>query len=652
MTDILVTGPFHPFTLPTQFKAVFNGYIYCGTVDAVDPSVSQVQVFLVNEDNSKTPVAQPLRTNAGGFLVYDGQPAKFVTEVNHSLLVQDAQQVQVWYAPEMANIDPQALLEILQSGDGAGYIGYGGSTVEAELDKLIASNMFIKASEYATPDTPTISQHVELQAGWDAAAAQGKVFVVDGVYWVTPTAKVYSDTLSRPVGVQVPNNSKAWWMHGASIKAIPSALPLAYIINFYLAENFELWNPVVYGDVDTHTGTEDESYHCFNIVNCRDGYVHRPKAFNAWGDGLYIGTEFSGLTNKQLENVTVFEPYAEHCGRNCISVTSGKNVKVVRPTAKDAFRVFPKAGIDIEPEGVGACLPVLDGVHIVGPVRASNCDVAATTQLFSAVQGVIDATVGDVYADNCKNPVQCVNLTSNGGAVSYGNVFANGSSVSPVIIKWAQTNVDLTIGDVHATNACTGAATGERYKSIVSVDVDIEIMPAGQIGNFRIGDVYINNTGVNNVLVPFYYKDNTAAANRVLGRAKIGRIFGSAVNSYFHADGVVSKDFEFTQAYTANFFQVPRRPILYSEVKINASGFDFEISMGADYDTPLKITKNDLTTAPIKLYPRAGGTFYPLSNGGPGYLQTVVPGASMSLALASTGPHFFQTDITGTWTAP
>lgn len=151
MADILVTSPFQPFTLPTQFKAVFNGYIYCGTVDAVDPSVSQVQVYLVNEDGSKTPVAQPLRTNAGGYLVYNGQPAKFVTASNHSLLVQDAQQGHVWYAPDMASIDPDIIGAIIgaQAYEALrrSYIedGYplasgsfeSGGTVNAENDTLL-----------------------------------------------------------------------------------------------------------------------------------------------------------------------------------------------------------------------------------------------------------------------------------------------------------------------------------------------------------------------------------------------------------------------------------------------------------------------------------------------------------------------------------
>ena len=113
MADILVTSPYRPFALPSQFKAVFNGFIYCGTVDSVDPSVSQVQAYKVNEDGSRIPVAQPLRTNAGGYLVYNGQPAKFVTDSSHSLLVRDSIGAQLWYAPDVSIVDPDTAYQII-----------------------------------------------------------------------------------------------------------------------------------------------------------------------------------------------------------------------------------------------------------------------------------------------------------------------------------------------------------------------------------------------------------------------------------------------------------------------------------------------------------------------------------------------------------
>lgn len=138
MTDILVTSPFRPFTLPTQFKAVFNGYIYCGTVDAVDPSVSQVQVYLVNESGDKVPVAQPLRTNAGGFLVYNGNPAKFVTDSNHSLLVRDSLGAQLWYAPDVGELDPDSLAAILSQPDGSQLVGFKGRNLYEKLSDVVS----------------------------------------------------------------------------------------------------------------------------------------------------------------------------------------------------------------------------------------------------------------------------------------------------------------------------------------------------------------------------------------------------------------------------------------------------------------------------------------------------------------------------------
>lgn len=148
MSDILVTSPYRPFTLPNQFKAVFNGYIYCGTVDAVDPSVSQVQVYLVNESGDKVPVAQPLRTNAGGFLVYNGQPEKFVTDSNHSLLVRDSLGSQVWYAPDVSSVDPDTLRSDLESPGGAGMLGFGNTTVERVLDSEVFIDYFAPVLDY------------------------------------------------------------------------------------------------------------------------------------------------------------------------------------------------------------------------------------------------------------------------------------------------------------------------------------------------------------------------------------------------------------------------------------------------------------------------------------------------------------------------
>ncbi|MGL5280331.1 MAG: phage tailspike protein [Plesiomonas shigelloides] len=108
--NIMVSPPYRPFMLPKKFGVVFNGEVWCGLVDK-DPLIpaNQVQVYLVNEDGSRTPVPQPIDINSGGFLVYNGNPAKFVTDTNHSLLVRDSLKAQVWYEPNMANVDPETM---------------------------------------------------------------------------------------------------------------------------------------------------------------------------------------------------------------------------------------------------------------------------------------------------------------------------------------------------------------------------------------------------------------------------------------------------------------------------------------------------------------------------------------------------------------
>jgi hypothetical protein len=173
MSDILVTSPYRPFTPPNQFKAVFNGFIYCGTVDAVDPSNSQVQVYFVNESGAKVPVAQPLRTNAGGFLVYNGQPAKFVTDSNHSLMVRDSLGNQLWYEPDMANFDPSSFIQVLSGDDGASYIHFKPTLLSGAVNKAFTEfiyNQIIDVTWFA-PEGYLPNWNSTTQTGNDYTAA-------------------------------------------------------------------------------------------------------------------------------------------------------------------------------------------------------------------------------------------------------------------------------------------------------------------------------------------------------------------------------------------------------------------------------------------------------------------------------------------------
>ncbi|EFN8047627.1 hypothetical protein ED709_04490 [Escherichia coli] len=122
--NVVVSMPSQLFTMARSFKAVANGKIYIGKIDTdpVNPE-NQIQVYVENEDGSHVPVAQPIIINAGGYPVYNGQIAKFVTAQGHSMAVYDAYGAQQFYFPNVLKYDPDQLEQRLSSFDGQKYIG-------------------------------------------------------------------------------------------------------------------------------------------------------------------------------------------------------------------------------------------------------------------------------------------------------------------------------------------------------------------------------------------------------------------------------------------------------------------------------------------------------------------------------------------------
>ena len=128
--NVVVSNPSQLFTMARSFKAVANGKIYIGQIDT-DPlnPANQIPVYLENEDGSHVPVSQPIIINAGGYPVYNGQIAKFVTVEGHSMAIYDAYGSQQFYYPNVLKYDPDQLRQELAGPSGTDYIGYGDGTL-------------------------------------------------------------------------------------------------------------------------------------------------------------------------------------------------------------------------------------------------------------------------------------------------------------------------------------------------------------------------------------------------------------------------------------------------------------------------------------------------------------------------------------------
>ncbi|MFH3154328.1 phage head-binding domain-containing protein [Citrobacter freundii] len=180
--NVVVSMPSQLFTMPRSFKSVANGKIYIGQIDTdpVNPA-NQIPVYLENEDGSHVQVAQPIIINAGGYPVYNGQIAKFVTVQGHSMAVYDAYNAQQFYYPNVLKYDPDQLRAELSAQGGDKIVGssYGG-TVYTDYRR----SEFIKFAEF--PGSTSLSNNRQA------------VKYTDGFWYVWTGTFPYNTATSNP----------------------------------------------------------------------------------------------------------------------------------------------------------------------------------------------------------------------------------------------------------------------------------------------------------------------------------------------------------------------------------------------------------------------------------------------------------------------
>lgn len=94
--------PYDYYPDPTRGRPVFNGQIFVGKADT-DPQVAsnRIQVLAVQETGSTVPIAQPIRTGAGGVPILNGSPVQLQVDGEYSMKVLDDKGAQVYYAPSL-----------------------------------------------------------------------------------------------------------------------------------------------------------------------------------------------------------------------------------------------------------------------------------------------------------------------------------------------------------------------------------------------------------------------------------------------------------------------------------------------------------------------------------------------------------------------
>lgn len=236
--NVVVSMPSQIFTLARSFKAASSGRIYIGKIDT-DPTIpeNQIQVYLENEDGSLVPIAQPIIINAGGYPVYNGQIAKFVTVQGHSMAVYDAYGTQQFYYPNVLKYDPDQFSQAIQNGDGFKYIGKASSYENLKTFVPTKPGQFILLASYyegwsVDPMPPTGGEFVSVLGS--AQDDGGHICVPNGqtgIYWKRVTNVVslvdYGvKTFSWNDSNVILENDQSGKINSACARAVYTGMPL------------------------------------------------------------------------------------------------------------------------------------------------------------------------------------------------------------------------------------------------------------------------------------------------------------------------------------------------------------------------------------------------------------------------------------------
>lgn len=191
--NVVISMPSQLFTMARQFKANANGKIYIGLIDTdpVNPA-NRIQVYLENEDGSHVPVPQPIIINAGGYPVYNGQIAKFVTVQGHSMAVYDAFGTQQFYYPNVLKYDPDQFRSELLNGP----------------IRVRGGNLALR-DFYSVRDWGVVGDGTDETAKLQSA--------IDGV------ATLGGGTLLIPAGMTIKCSGRLYGRKGVSIKCDPTS---------------------------------------------------------------------------------------------------------------------------------------------------------------------------------------------------------------------------------------------------------------------------------------------------------------------------------------------------------------------------------------------------------------------------------------------
>ncbi|MDR3591505.1 MAG: glycosyl hydrolase family 28-related protein [Negativicutes bacterium] len=194
-----------------------------------------------------------------------------------------------------------------------------------------------------------------IQAAINAVPSTGGTVVIPaGTYMINAVKSIY---LKSNVTLQMSPTT--------ILKAISNNSTSYALLNLYNVSNVTITSGILMGDRTTHTGTTGEWGMGIQIMGSTSVSVTGTTAQNCWGDGFYIGS----IGSKVSQNITLTDIVSNNNRRQGLSLIGGINIQIVRPKLTNTNGTAPADGIDIEPNAI---TDVLQNVVITSPYTANN----------------------------------------------------------------------------------------------------------------------------------------------------------------------------------------------------------------------------------------------------------------------------------------
>lgn len=287
---------------------------------------------------------------------------------------------------------------------------------------------------------------------------------------------------------------------------IPNAAAQYTVLNIGGVSNVNVNSGVLWGDRLTHKGTTGEHGFGVGIFGASNVTVTGTASNNMWGDGFYVGNgpTFGSSLKTRSTNVQLIDVTADNNRRQGISVTSGKDISIVRAKLTNTNGAAPSAGIDVEPNGK---TDILQNISIVDTYTANN-------------QGAgISLSLGAILGTTTPISITVTNHTDNGS--KQGMNISGGSGIIPGTVRvdnptWmnSKTNALAVVGTDYrgfsttVNNAKVVNANTSAKGAAISI---YNYNTAVQLGNVAINNANISDTRTTKMTTAAFYAGTTVS---------------------------------------------------------------------------------------------------------------------------------------------